>query len=321
MNRFLRSRRLYMLVVLPILLLALTFTSYLHLAAIGMVETGARGYISLFHPLGTFAKIVLGDGLILGILCLLFLINERFKLLQQRSTLPLLLYLLLTSGLLCQLYFGDILLAVLLLALALDRFQIAMNQIKSNSVLFDFGALVMLAVLVSPKFVLLLLWAFCTMLFSGRSTLKDIVALCLGFLTPLFFLVFYYFWTDRLQQLPDMFLQNLSIGEYFYSFSLPEWIRLAILFFVLLFALLHFFSRFAVLVLVHRRLFFALVSLLFFLGVICLVFPFKDLSFVYIFALPLSLLYSQFILDQRSAWIGNVVFCLLAATATLANIA
>ena len=321
MNRFLKSRQLYMFVVLPVLLLALTIIGYFHLPAISMEEGGTRGYISLFHSLGTFTKILVGDGVILGIWCLLFLINERFKLLQQRSTLPLLLYFLLTSGLLFQFHFGDILLVVLLLAFALDRFQIAMSQIKRNSVLFDFGVSIMLAVLVLPKFFLLLLWAFLAMLFSGRSSLKDIVALLLGFLTPLFFLLFYYFWTDGWQQWCEVFLQNLSIGEYVYSFSLLEWIRLVILLFVLLFALLHFFSRFAVLVLVHRQLFFALVSLLFFLGVTCLVFPFQDLSFVYIFALPLSLLYSQFILDQRSVWIGNVVFVLLFLTAILANIA
>ena len=90
----------------------------------------------------------------------------------------------------------------------------AINDTKSNGALYDFGFLIALSVAIYPKFILLIAWAFGVLFFSGRSTLKDIVALWLGILTPVLFIAFYYFWTDRLELLPAIFTDNLMVGEH-----------------------------------------------------------------------------------------------------------
>lgn len=318
MNEFLKSKRLYMLFVLPFWVLALTFiNSYLPTETVNVAETERGMVFALFHHLGRFGYAFVGGLMILGIVCLIFFIHERFKLLQQTTTLPVFIYVLLISGIIMNEGFGDILVAVFILTLAMDRLQLAITNIRSNQILFDFGALVVLAVLVYPKFVFLIGWAFCASLFSGRSTLKDITALLLGFMTPVFFLLFYYFWTNRFGQLSEIFLNHLLAGNDLHDFSAMEWIRLSILLFVWLIALLHFFNRYSVLILIHRRIFFAFVSMFFFLALTFFLIPFQDKTLMYILALPLSFMYAQFFLTQRNGILGNFLFCLLVGACML----
>ncbi len=71
-----------------------------------------------------------------------------------------------------------------------------------------------------PKFILMALWALCVLFFSGRSTVKDVVALLLGFAVALFFTLFGYFWTDRWADFMPLFRENLLSGEFL---KFPDW--------------------------------------------------------------------------------------------------
>lgn len=240
----------------------------------------------------------------------IFLINEQFRLLQQTTTLPSLLYVLLASGAMMNLGLNALLVAVFILTLAVGRLQVAINDIKGNQSLFDFGALVSLAVAVYPKFALLLLWALCATLFSGRSTLKDISALFLGLMTPVVFLVFYYFWTDSPVQLPEIFVSSLLSGEYTRHLSAVEFIRLGLLFFLLLVALGGFSVHYSALAVSHRRSMLAFISMLFFLSVTLFAFPVDYYDFIYALAFPLAFIYTLFFLVHRVALFGNLMFLL-----------
>lgn len=169
----------------------------------------------------------------------------------------------------------------------------------------------MLAVAIYPKFVLLVVWAFCVLFFSGRSTLKDIMALLVGFLTPVVFLVFYYFRTDRLALLPDIFVKNLWVGEYIQHLPFIELVRLGMLLLLLLVALYNLSVKYSILIVSHRRGILALVSMLFFLSLTLFFIPGNYYDFMYMIALPLSFIYAQYFLTQRIAILGNVMFALL----------
>lgn len=110
--------------------------------------------------------------------------NEKYKFLSQTTTLPSLIYILLTSGIMVNLGFDYLLISVFIVSLASGRLQAAINNPQTNSAIYDFGFLITLAVAIYPKFVLLILWAICVLFFSGRSTLKDIMALLFGLVTP-----------------------------------------------------------------------------------------------------------------------------------------
>lgn len=300
-----------MLFVLPFLVMAIAFIGS-YFPSVSMEVTQIKGCIDLafINHLDKFWLSVIGGITVLGIAYMIFFIGERFKLLQQTTTLPSLIYVLLTSGIVVNLGFDYLLIAVFIITIAIVRLQLAINDIKSNHPLFDFGALVVLAVAIYPKFVFLIAWALCASFFSGRSTLKDISALLLGLLTPVLFVVFYYFWTDRLVQLPEIFISNLLAGEYVHRLPAVEFIRLGILLFLLFVALINFSARYSVLVVSHRRGILAFVSMLFFLSVTLFVIPVNYYDFMYMLALPLAFMYGLFFLSHRVAVFGNLMFLL-----------
>ena len=155
LSKFLKSKQLYMIFVLPFFIMAVTFMSLWNDAPAAGLEIGSCKYLSVFQYLNPFLSVVVGTILVLWILFFLFFLNERFKLLQQTTTLPMLLYGLLVGGVLKNQGGGDVLLAVFLLTFALERFQLVISNINSNRELFDFGFLVALAVLIYPKFIFL----------------------------------------------------------------------------------------------------------------------------------------------------------------------
>lgn len=312
MNEFLKSRKLYMLFVLPFLVMAIAFISgYFPGSAMGTVPVKGCINLAFINDLDKFWMSTIGSLMALGIAYMIFFISEEFKLMQQTTTLPSLIYVLLTSGIMVNMGFDYLLISVFIMAVAIERLQTAVNDIKGNNAIFDFGALVSLAVAIYPKFVFLLAWALCVAFFSGRTTLKDIVALLLGLLTPVFFLVFYYFWTDRLGQLPDIFTENLLVGEPIHKLPLIELIRLGMLLIVLLVALFNFWTKYSIQMVSHRRGILAMISMLVFMVITLFIVPGNYYDFMYMMALPLAFIYSLFFITQRVILFGNLMFVLL----------
>lgn len=312
MNEFLKSKRLYMLVILPFVVMAITFISACSQAsALQSIPVKGMINIAFINGLDNVWKSVIGFVMVLGIAYMIFLVSEKFKLLFQTTTLPSLIYVLLTSGIMVNLGFDYLLIAVLIIAFAVERLQVAINVIKTNQPLFDFGFLISLGVAIYPKFIFLLLWAFCVLFFSGRSTLKDIVALLFGICTPVLFITFYYFWTDRLGQLPHLFTENLWVGERIHHLPLIELVRLGMLLFLLLISLYHLSRRYSLMIVNRRRGILALVSMLVFLSLTLFVIPGNYYDFMYMLALPLSFIYAHFFISNRYVLFGNAMFILL----------
>ncbi len=299
-----------MLVVLPFLVMAVAFLDG-YFPGETMSRVPVKGSINIaFNYLDKSWLSVIGSLIVLGVAYLIFFINERFKLLYQTTTLPSLLYVLLTSGMLVSLGIDNLLISVFIIILAVERLQLAINDIKDNHALYDFGMLIMLSVAVYPKFVLLVVWAICVLFFSGRSTLKDITALLLGLLTPVVFLTFYYFWIGSPVSLPDSFVYNLLVGEYIHRLPVVEVVRLGMLLFLLLVALYNLSVRYSILTVNQRRGILSLVSMLIFLTVTLFLIPGNYYDFMYVIALPLSFIYSQYFLTYRTVIFGNLMFVL-----------
>lgn len=312
MNEFLKSKRLYMLFVLPFLVLAISFFSA-YFPAIPVHSVPVKGVINIafLNDWDKMLVTITGFIMVLGLAYMIFFVNEKHKFLSQTTTLPSLIYVLLTSGIIVNLGFDYLLISVFVVALAIERLQAAINDIQSNRSIFDFGCLITIAVAIYPKFVLLFLWSICVLFFSGRSTLKDIVALLLGLLTPVLFLTFYYFWTDRLVEFPHIFTENLLIGDYIHALPRIEIIRLGMLLFLLLIALYSVMVNYPVSVVNQRRGVLSVVSLLLFLSLTLFVIPGNYYDFMYILALPLSFIYAQFFINNRLPIFGNLLFVLL----------
>ncbi|MFR8080890.1 MAG: hypothetical protein ACLU6Z_04095 [Odoribacter splanchnicus] len=190
-----------MLFVLPFLVMAIAFLSgYFSLESLQSVQVKGVINMAYINQLDKSWLSAIGFVMVLGVAYLIFFLSERFKLLGQTTTLPSLIYILLTSGIMVNVGFDYLLIAVFIVTVAVWKLQMAINDTKSNGALYDFGFLIALSVAIYPKFILLIAWASGLVL-SGRSTLKDIVALWLGIDAGSVY-CFYYFWTDRLELLP-----------------------------------------------------------------------------------------------------------------------
>ena len=179
-----------MLFVLPFLVMAIAFLSgYFSLESLQSVQVKGVINMAYINQLDKSWLSAIGFVMVLGVAYLIFFLSERFKLLGQTTTLPSLIYILLTSGIMVNVGFDYLLIAVFIVTVAVWKLQMAINDTKSNGALYDFGFLIALSVAIYPKFILLIAWAFGVLFFSGRSTLKDIVALWLGILTPVLFII------------------------------------------------------------------------------------------------------------------------------------
>lgn len=88
-----------MLFILPFLVMAIAFVSeYFPDEPVNVVHVKGCINIAFINDLDKFWLTVIGFLAMLGIAYLIFFLNERFKLLYQTTTLPSLIYVLLTSG-------------------------------------------------------------------------------------------------------------------------------------------------------------------------------------------------------------------------------
>ena len=182
------------------------------------------------------------------------------------------------------------------------RLQSAIVNTQSNAPVFGFGLFSTLAVLLCPKLIMLIVWAIIVLPFSGRAALKDLVALFIGIFSALFFTGCYYFLTDRLATLPDVFVQALTSGQVFWKI-MPE----KVVAFVVI----------GVLIVVSLYNVVVMLSMLLFVGSSLFFIPFNCHGITLITAIPLSYMFTQYFISHRTRWLGNVLFLLFIVACVL----
>ena len=146
-----------MLFVLPFLVMAIAFLSgYFSLESLQSVQVKGVINMAYINQLDKSWLSAIGFVMVLGVAYLIFFLSERFKLLGQTTTLPSLIYILLTSGIMVNVGFDYLLIAVFIVTVAVWKLQMAINDTKSNGALYDFGFLIALSVAIYPKFILLM---------------------------------------------------------------------------------------------------------------------------------------------------------------------
>ena len=128
-----------MLFVLPFLVMAIAFLSgYFSLESLQSVQVKGVINMAYINQLDKSWLSAIGFVMVLGVAYLIFFLSERFKLLGQTTTLPSLIYILLTSGIMVNVGFDYLLIAVFIVTVAVWKLQMAINDTKSNGALYDF---------------------------------------------------------------------------------------------------------------------------------------------------------------------------------------
>ena len=154
-NAILKTKRVYMLYLLPFILAAIAFLRFTF-GSDDFSVCSDLGVISIpaFQEQGGLGWKGIG---VLALLCLSFLVffvADRYKFLSQITVLPAVVYALLCIGVICRYGVSNYLVAALCVVLAVDRLQSAIVNTQSNAPVFGFGLFSALAVLLCPKLIM-----------------------------------------------------------------------------------------------------------------------------------------------------------------------
>lgn len=306
------KKRLYILFLLPLLLAAIGFCGYLYAVEIAVPERVLSLVRIPFLERMEVAWVYRGI-LILLVSYLLYYANAVYRFLMHLSILPPLFYVLITGGLVACSANVYVLLSALSLMFAFLGLQRGIRDNQERAAVFNLGFFVALAVVFSPKILLLLAWGFGVLLFTGRSTLKDMLAVLFGILTVVFFLVFYYYWLDCPDRLWLEFWDILTAGKSDLGFTIYSQIGMGVLVLLLIMSLVAVYRYYPVTIVNQRRAIAAVITLLFFLVANLLLIPGFSADFFYLLGIPLSYLYAHYFISQRSRFMGDVWFIVLLA--------
>lgn len=317
-NAILKTKRVYMLYLLPFILAAIAFIRFTFGPDYFVVcpDSGVISIPAFQEQSGLWLKEI---G-VLALLCLSFLVffvADRYKFLSHITVLPAVVYALLCVGIICRYGLSNYLVAALCVTLAVARLQSAIVNTQANAPVFGFGFFSTLAVLLCPKLVMLLVWAIIVLPFSGRATLKDLVALFIGILTALFFTGGYYFLTDRLEILPDIFMKTLTSGQNFWSIMPEKVVFFVMMGILIIVSLYNVMVNYPTAIVSQRRGMLSMLSMLLFLGSSLFFIPFNCHGITLITAIPLSYMFTQYFISHRTRWLGNVLFLLFIAACVL----
>lgn len=153
--------------------------------------------------------------------------------------------------------------------------------------------------------------------FSGRAALKDLVALFIGIFSALFFTGCYYFLTDRLATLPDVFVQALTSGQVFWKIMPEKVVAFVVIGVLIVVSLYNVVVNYPMAIVAQRRGMLSMLSMLLFVGSSLFFIPFNCHGITLITAIPLSYMFTQYFISHRTRWLGNVLFLLFIAACVL----
>lgn len=303
---WLKSKNVYLLYWLPFVVAAIAGARIWMGRTLYPVEEPGVLTVPFCHGM-----VVPGVLLLLLVAFFVFWVANKYQFLGQQTALPALIYSLLAVGTVCRYGAGDYLWAAACVAGAVGRLQAAIAEGGRNAPLFDAGVLVAVAVLLCPKWVMLLPWAFVALPFAGRGVLKDYVALVVGVLTVGVLAGAYYFYVGRLDEAAEVFAGSLMSGGSFWDILPEKRGALAVLAAVVLAAAGGMWPKSSTAVIAQRRGLYSIILLALFVGSSLFFIPFNSHEALLVVFLPLSYLLSRYFIVCRRCWVGGVLFLLL----------
>ena len=254
---------------------------------------------------------IFGFLIILIISYSLIQLNEQFIFIKQRTDLPSALFIILVS---CAILINGLhpaLFSALFLLLSLNRIFKIYHGSQSISCAFDAGLLIGLASLFYLPTSLFFFWFIWALIILGSFRLKELMGGLIGFITPIFFALCWYFWQGDLEEVLDqtknIFKHQENIGSISISHIL-YWIFLALLSVISIFFTIWGFEEKRV----RSRKYLLILVALFITSIASgILFPSAILAQIFIAAVPLSYIFSYFFVMNRNTKISEILFGIL----------
>lgn len=316
--RFLKTNQAYHFITIPLFVLILWFRAYISPESFHFFA--GEDQMLLFHPfvaLDEWSPLVsnlLTIGLTLMLAFLILRMNSVYSFIRVRTFLPSNVFVLILSGLvtlhrLHPVYFG-----ALFLLLAINRIFGAYEIKKPNSNAFDAGFLIG----VGSLFYFNLLFYFPIVwigfvLIRKNPEWRNFILPVLGLSIPWLYGFSYYFFADSLPELGQTIRQNFMTSNNFLEANLNFQIYLGALIFLTLLGSFFLISQLDEKK-VSTRKYFQIFFVVFVISVaILFLVPSVSQEILVIMAIPLTFLFSNYLIFMRKQFWGNLFVYLLIA--------
>jgi len=315
----LKGRHLLLLIFVPFLILGFWLPSFVDPKSL----TGSIPQMPLYNLLQN----ITGHSLIALNICgwilavimafLMVRLNERYVFIRQRTVLPAFIFAVIFCGTISLKGVHPSFLSAFLLFLAIDRVFSIYHGASTLSKSFDVGLLLGLATLFYLFSVFFFIWFCISLAILGYFRGREIFAGLLGFTTPVFLVVCWYFWFDAL----DQFIENVNQLYHLHHLVLPVSIFQQV-FWGVLGLLLVLSSLYMINVVEEKKISsrkYFMILLIFFTFCLAIYFLFTGagIELYYLAVIPLTYILSHYFVLQKHKWIGEVLFLILILSSLL----
>ncbi len=316
--RFIKSNQAFHFITIPLVVLVLWFRNYIRPVKFPFF-TGEDDML-FYHPFKAITEgSVLGSNMLaivlaLALAFLILRLNSSYAFISVRTFLPSNVLILILSGLVSTHSLHPVFLGAIFLLLAIDRIFESYEKKKINSNAFDSGFLIGLGSLFYFNLIFFFPITWIGFILIRKSFKGSVFLLALiGLAVPWLYGFSYYFLTDQLPLMQHIISQNIFTPNRFFRGNLPFQIYLGYLIFLTLIG-----SVFLLAQLdekkVSSRKYFQIFFIIFIIAIaILLLIPAVSQEILVIISIPLTFLFSNYLIFMRRQFWGNLFIYLLIA--------
>ena len=313
---FIKHNRSLSVIVLPIAMISLWMYGFFH-PVVPLTEHSAPLYKLVISSIDGFPFLITLVSFIL-IFCESILLNhiiQRNEIINTTSYFPALVYMVLMSLQPEMFSLHPIVIASLFMLLATHKLMQSYKKETSYSEAFDTGFFIALASLFYIPSIVFIILFWIGLILLRPFVWREWVISFFGFALPWIFLIFYYFWNNKLDALEyEALYYTLVTPQKSFNviiFSYAEYAQIGILLLALLFSSGRFFSDLGKGTVRTRSNLFLMMYFFLLAFISVFIAPAYSISYLSFLSIPFTIFFSSFLLFVKKQWIAELLFLLL----------
>lgn len=313
---FIKHNRSLSVIVLPIAMISLWLYGFFH-PVVPLTEHSAPLYKLLIAGIGDYPFLLTLISFIL-ILCEAFLINyiiEKNEIIDTTTYLPALVYIVLMSLQPEMFSLHPIVIANLFMLFALHKLMQTYRKETAYSEAFDTGFFIALSALFYIPSVVFILILWIGLIVIRPFIWREWIIAFIGFSIPCIFLVFYYFWNDKLDELQydALYYTIIAPRKSFnaLTFSYAEYLQIGLLFICSFFSSGRFLRDLSKSTVRSRSSLLLMLYFFIFSFISIFLAPEYSISYLSFLSIPFSIFFTSFLLFAKRVWLTEILFLLL----------
>jgi len=233
-------------------------------------------------------------------------INTKYIFIDTRTYLPTISFILLASSFAELQQLNSAIISAICFYFAIDRIfdSYRKNDILSNA--FDSAFLISTGSLFYFNMVYYFPMIWIALVILNKLSWRIILVSFLGLLLPYFFIAFYFFYNEKLDNLVEIIAMNLNFIHFYENLNISHLIYISFLVFFILASAISFYAGINTKKISIRKYYnvlfwFVLFSIIIFLFA-------SSIEILLIMAIPLSLIFSNYLIQIKNEWWSKTIF-------------